>query len=98
MQLLFAMFTDDRENSEMHNVTNAEISESCDHSLERLDVNDDNGEIVTQTENPSSDLPENSQSISRIQSPHESNTIHLNAVRAAETIVSTCLKHVGKSL
>ena len=29
------------------------------------------------------------------QSP-EPNIIHLNAVRAAETIVLTCLKHVGK--
>ena len=124
VQLLFNMFVDNPQNSEMVNVNgDSEISQNHDDSLEELIVNTNITQMQTAT--PSSDLPSNSQSTrednlspaeddqspaeddqsppednqppppKNYQSP-EPNIIHLNAVRAAETIVLTCLKHIGK--
>ena len=131
VHLLFNMFVDNPQNSEMVNVNgDSKISQSHDDSLEGLIVNTNITQMQTAT--PSSDLPGNSQSTREdnlspaeddqspaeddqspaeddqspaeddqssppedYQSP-EPNIIYLNAVRAAETIVLTCSKHVGK--
>ena len=96
------MFVDNPQNSETVNVNgDSEISQNHDNSLEELIVN--TNIIKMQTATPSYDLPGNSQSTREDnlspaeddQSP-EPNIIYLNAVRAAEAIVLTCLKHVGK--
>ena len=80
VQLLFNMFVDNPQNSEMVNVNgDSQISQNYDDSLEELIVNANITQMQTAT--PSSDLPGNSQSTSEDdQSPAEENAFQLTII------------------